>query len=46
VELSPGRSCARATTGCRVYPSPDAKPGFLTRMTNRLTLHLSIGEAF
>jgi outer membrane protein insertion porin family/translocation and assembly module TamA len=46
VELSPTSSCREDTTGCRTYPSPDAKPSFLTRITNRLTLHLSIGEAF
>lgn len=47
VDLTGGAGCSSATsTGCRVYPSPVQKQSFINRITNRLTLHLSIGEAW
>jgi outer membrane protein insertion porin family/translocation and assembly module TamA len=48
VQLAPPTGCENSdrTMGCRTYPNPDQKQGFITRLTNRLTLHLSIGEAF
>ena len=47
VDLSPPEGCRSAmTVGCRTYPDPTEKKSFFTRLTNRLTLHLSIGQAF
>jgi outer membrane protein insertion porin family/translocation and assembly module TamA len=47
VDLSAPNGCRNGNTvGCRVYPSLTEKQSFLTRLTNRLTLHLSIGQAF
>ncbi|HYW30541.1 MAG TPA: BamA/TamA family outer membrane protein [Gemmatimonas sp.] len=47
VDLSPAAGCtADGTVGCRVFPSTTQKKGFIDRLTNRLTLHLSIGQAF
>jgi outer membrane protein assembly factor BamA len=48
VQLAPPTGCENSdrTPGCRTYPNPDQKQGFITKLTNRLTLHLSIGEAF
>jgi outer membrane protein insertion porin family/translocation and assembly module TamA len=48
VDLSPPGGCHGkvASPGCRVFPNPDEKLGFLRRLSNRLTLHLSIGQAF
>lgn len=47
VDLSPPGGCRDATTpGCRVFPDVNSKRSFLDRLTNRLTLHLSIGQAF
>jgi outer membrane protein insertion porin family/translocation and assembly module TamA len=46
VDLTAGQGCATATTvGCRVFPREEAA-SFLNRLTRRLTLHVSIGEAF
>lgn len=47
VDLTGGRGCSAATDpGCRLYPGPSGKQSFLNKLTNRLTLHLSIGEAY
>jgi outer membrane protein insertion porin family len=47
VDLTNGAGCPTQTSvGCRVYPGPLGKQSFLNRITNRLTLHLSIGEAY
>lgn len=47
VDLTGGAGCtSRESMGCRIYPGPLAKQSFLNRLTNRLTLHLSIGEAY
>ena len=47
VDLSPADGCRSASTvGCRTYPDPTERKSFFTRLTNRLTLHLSIGQAF
>ena len=47
VDLTGGKGCVSATdTGCRLYPGPSGKQSFVNRLTNRLTLHLSIGEAY
>lgn len=47
VDLSPIGGCVSNTSpGCRVYPDPNEKRSFINRLTNRLTLHLSIGQAF
>jgi outer membrane protein assembly factor BamA len=47
VDLSPPGGCQAAVTlGCRTYPDPTEKQSFFNRLTNRLTLHLSIGQAF
>ena len=47
VDLTGGNGCTSATSaGCRLYPGPLAKQSFVNRLTNRLTLHLSIGEAY
>jgi outer membrane protein assembly factor BamA len=47
VDLSPPDGCRTATTaGCRTFPDPNEKKSFFNRLTNRLTLHLSIGQAF
>ncbi|MEP6766380.1 MAG: BamA/TamA family outer membrane protein, partial [Gemmatimonadaceae bacterium] len=47
VDLTSGVGCKTAmSAGCRVFPGPLSKQSFLNRLTNRLTLHLSIGEAF
>jgi len=47
IDVTGGRGCDKATDpGCRLYPGPLAKQSFVNRLTNRLTLHLSIGEAY
>lgn len=47
VDLTGGRGCRAATDpGCRLYPGPSGKQSFVNKLTNRLTLHLSIGEAY
>ena len=47
VDLTRGAGCTSATSpGCRLYPGPLAKQSVVNRLTNRLTLHLSIGEAY
>ncbi|MEP6833384.1 MAG: BamA/TamA family outer membrane protein [Gemmatimonas sp.] len=47
VDLTGGKGCTSAmSAGCRLYPGPLAKQSFVNRLTNRLTLHLSIGEAY
>ncbi|MEP6779623.1 MAG: BamA/TamA family outer membrane protein [Gemmatimonadaceae bacterium] len=47
VDLTNGSGCKNTTSvGCRVFPGPLSKQSFFNRITNRLTLHLSIGEAF
>lgn len=47
VDLTGGRGCdGPSSPGCRLYPGPLAKQSFINRLTNRLTLHLSIGEAY
>lgn len=45
VTLSTGR-CSAAATGCRTFPDPAERQSFFRSLTNRLTLHLSIGQAF
>lgn len=47
VDLTAGLGCATGTSvGCRLYPGPSGKQSFVNKLTNRLTLHLSIGEAY
>jgi outer membrane protein insertion porin family/translocation and assembly module TamA len=47
VDLTPLGGCMTATTpGCRVFPAQDEPRSFINRLVNRLTLHLSIGQAF
>lgn len=47
VDLTGGQGCAgRSSAGCRSYPGPLSKQSFFNKITNRLTLHLSIGEAY
>jgi len=47
VSLSPETGCVEGNSaGCRTYPDPAEKLGFFRALTNRLTLHLSIGQAF
>ena len=47
VDLTRGAGCkSAASVGCRVFPGAVSQQSFLNRLTNRLTLHLSIGEAF
>lgn len=47
VDLSPPDGCrSTVSAGCRTYPDPSEKKSFFNRLTNRLTLHLSIGQAF
>ena len=47
VDLTDGNGCkSAASVGCRIYPGPLRQQSFINRLTNRLTLHLSIGEAF
>ncbi|QJR34161.1 BamA/OMP85 family outer membrane protein [Gemmatimonas groenlandica] len=47
VALAPVTGCgAESTTGCRTFPDPAERLSFLRKLTNRLTLHLSIGQAF
>ncbi len=47
VDLSTAAGCTTTgAVGCRVYPGIGEKKGFIDRITNRLTLHLSIGQAF
>lgn len=47
VDLSPSTGCTSGTLpGCRTYPDPNKTRSFLDRVTSRLTLHLSIGQAF
>ena len=47
VDLSPKTGCTSGTLpGCRTYPDPNETRSFFDRITSRLTLHLSIGQAF
>jgi outer membrane protein insertion porin family/translocation and assembly module TamA len=46
VTVSSDRRCTETTQNCRVFPDPEKSLGLLRRITNRLTLHLSIGQAF
>ena len=47
IDLTGGVGCTSGTSaGCRLYPGPLAKQSFVNKLTNRLTLHLSIGEAY
>ncbi|MEO7520795.1 MAG: BamA/TamA family outer membrane protein, partial [Gemmatimonas sp.] len=47
VDLSAPNGCRKGiTVGCRVYPDPAEKRSFFNRLASRLTLHLSIGQAF
>jgi outer membrane protein assembly factor BamA len=47
VNLAPAEGCRSLTTpGCRVFPDAGSETGFFDRITRRLTLHLSIGQAF
>lgn len=48
VDLTGGAGCGATapSPGCRLYPGPLSKQSFVNRITNRLTLHLSIGEAY
>jgi hypothetical protein len=46
LELSGDRRCTDGSVaGCRRFPT-EAPTSLLNRLTRRLTLHLSIGEAF
>jgi hypothetical protein len=46
VDLTGAQDCAKATTlGCRVFPLRESASG-IRRILDRITLHLSIGEAF
>jgi outer membrane protein insertion porin family len=47
VDLTGGAGCPTPTSaGCRIYGNPLEKKSFINRITSRLTLHLSIGEAY
>ncbi len=47
VALAPEGGCTtEASEGCRVFPDPLERVSFFRRLANRLTLHLSIGQAF
>ena len=47
VTLAPATGCGtESTAGCRVFPDPAERLSFVQKLTNRLTLHLSIGQAF
>ncbi|MBC8086958.1 MAG: BamA/TamA family outer membrane protein [Phycisphaerae bacterium] len=47
VDLTGGVGCVDGSSaGCRIYPGPLSKQSFFNKITNRLTLHLSIGEAY
>ena len=46
VTVHANESCSGDATGCRVYPDPSQRDSFIRRLANRLTLHLSIGQAF
>lgn len=46
VSLAANGTCGPNGEGCRLYPDPAQRDSFLRRITNRLTLHLSIGQAF
>ncbi len=47
VNLAPPGGCTeQSTVGCRVFPDSAEQTSFLARITRRLTLHLSIGQAF
>lgn len=47
VALAPTTGCgAMSSEGCRTFPDPLERLSALRKLTNRLTLHLSIGQAF
>jgi outer membrane protein insertion porin family/translocation and assembly module TamA len=46
VTLHADEACRGDDGGCRVYPDPAQRDSFIRRVANRLTLHLSIGQAF
>ncbi len=47
VALAPEGGCAaESSSGCRTFPDPAERLSFFRKLTNRLTLHLSIGQAF
>lgn len=47
ITLAPTTGCGEQSgTGCRTFPDPAERLGFFRRAANRLTLHLSIGQAF
>ena len=47
VTLAPATGCGtESTAGCRVFPDPAERLSLVQKLTNRLTLHLSIGQAF
>jgi len=47
VSLSPENGCSQGSTvGCRTFPDPAEKVSFFRALASRLTLHLSIGQAF
>ena len=47
VALAPATGCgALSSEGCRTFPDPLERVGLLRKLANRLTLHLSIGQAF
>lgn len=47
VALAPDSGCgALSSAGCRTFPDPAERLSFFRKVTNRLTLHLSIGQAF
>lgn len=47
VALAPSTGCgALSSEGCRTFPDPSERMSLFRKVTNRLTLHLSIGQAF
>ena len=46
VPLTTNGKCGPDGQGCRLYPDPAQRESFIRRVANRLTLHLSIGQAF
>ncbi len=46
VRLGAATECEAGASGCRTFPDPEERKSTFRRIVNRLTLHLSIGQAF
>ncbi len=46
VRLGAMTECADGASGCRTFPDPEEQQSTVRRILRRLTLHLSIGQAF